>query len=604
MGAISKTLIDQSKSGDPSMREKAAKKLGSHLSCQAVDLLAGMLTDADNTVVHQAARSLAEIGSGDAIESMIVLLDSENARLRNLAIEILSRIGEPALPRVTELLGDLDPDVRKFAIDILKSMTIPDTRDALIRSLYDNNVNVAADAAEILGDLRIKSAVPFLIECMQREPWLRCAAMRSLGKIGGKDAVKALLNVSQNEESIIVFCVVTALGDSEDPRGINYLADIFKNQDPILTFAAAHALEKILTNVNQEEIQRAKALIRPKPLISMLQVRNIDHIGSAVRLLGIFKEKSAIPVILNLYKKSKPELFTDIENALSNIGPDQLEPLIDMIKNPMTNDRVKISMVRLLRDINGKKTYEVLEPFLKDCSEELAVEIIHTMAGTGDQRAVERFHDCLDDPLDAIRKAAAEGLAEFAASESLILLVSLAMDESSQVRRAAATSLQKYGHDRLKETIQNLLKKTEPRELNFGLMMIKKDHVKAYENEICRLCSHKNAEIKKTAIRKTGFLKTRMAFESITPLIEDKDAKIRRAVIRVLENFSEFPISNILLNAAESDNDVWNRYEAIKIIGKANLGHLKTDLENLFETSPEPIQDLMKEVIGGLSLDH
>ena len=603
MDAINKELKDQTRSAAFSIRHTAVKELAVHSSRQAIELLAGMLIDENNSVVQSAVRAIVEIGSIEAIEHMILLLKSDNARLRNLAIEVLSHIGASALPRVTELLGDFDPDIRKFAIDILKTMSTHDIQDALVRALYDDNVNVAADAAEVLGHLGLKAAVPFLIECLEKEPWLKSAAIRSLGRIGGANALKTLLKVSQKEESIILFCVVTALGDIADPKGLSYLAQIFNTSDPVLTFAAAHAVEKSLSKAGEKDIQKAKDVIKAKRLISMLQIRNTDHIRSAVRLLGFFREKSAMPAILKLYVKPKQDLFEDIEGAILNIRPDKLAPILNIIEDPKQPDDIKISLVRVLKKLNDINAYDALALCLENSREALAVEIIRTMGSLGDPRSVDILHNGLTDPAEAIRKACVVGLATFKQPGSVLPLCNMALDESDDVRMAAAKTLRQYDHVQLVEMIQNLLNMDRPESLCFGLSMIKEDNTIDFQKEICRLCSHDSDEVKKNAVKKAGNLKTKMAFESIVPLFSDKNPKVRLAGIRTLENFPKFDIEKLLLKAVGSDKDVWNRYEAVKLIGKMNLIHLKTDLTRLLENSPELIKDDIQKIIKGLNSD-
>ena len=109
---------------DPVTRQAGARDLREYPYPASFRILKKLLSDNHGDVVHEASRSLIHIGNKEAAETLIPLLRSQDVKLRNLAVDLIARIGAPAIGLVTELLQDRDKDVRKFGVDILKVQEI------------------------------------------------------------------------------------------------------------------------------------------------------------------------------------------------------------------------------------------------------------------------------------------------------------------------------------------------------------------------------------------------------------------------------------------------------------------------------------------------
>ncbi len=122
------------------------------------------------------AEALGKLGSAEAIDTLLVLLDDEDPEVRACALRSLGRIGVPAgdsraepLRKALEaedvgarvwaaqaLLKGGDEDQRKFLITLLKGEET--------RPLHD-----MGEMGEVLADLRLTEAVPFLIHRLKSE---------------------------------------------------------------------------------------------------------------------------------------------------------------------------------------------------------------------------------------------------------------------------------------------------------------------------------------------------------------------------------------------------------------------------------------------------
>jgi HEAT repeat protein len=108
-------------------------------------------------------------------------------------LEIIRRIGPPAIPLLVELLRYEQLDIRRLAADALIDLA-PETvsiQPALQRALRDEDSMVAADAARALGALRSRASpsVPALVKALSHEePHVRIYAAEALASIGPKAA--------------------------------------------------------------------------------------------------------------------------------------------------------------------------------------------------------------------------------------------------------------------------------------------------------------------------------------------------------------------------------------------------------------------------------
>lgn len=161
-------LLAQLRSPDAERRRWAARDLAAYP--QAVPALGELLPrEADEGVRYALFTSLATIADEAAAAVLLPLLRSEDARLRNGAIESLAGMPQAVAPRMAALLHDADPDVRIFACNLLSELRHPKVPDWLLQVLaQDRQVNVVAAAVEALAEAGSPQHVPALEAAARR----------------------------------------------------------------------------------------------------------------------------------------------------------------------------------------------------------------------------------------------------------------------------------------------------------------------------------------------------------------------------------------------------------------------------------------------------
>jgi len=98
--------------------------------------------------------SLAGLASDAAAGALLPLLRSEDAQLRNGAIEALAAMPQAVARRIGGLLHDSDVDVRIFTVNLLGELRHAQVVAWLLQVLaHDADVNVVAAAVEVLAEV-------------------------------------------------------------------------------------------------------------------------------------------------------------------------------------------------------------------------------------------------------------------------------------------------------------------------------------------------------------------------------------------------------------------------------------------------------------------
>jgi HEAT repeat protein len=179
-------LIRELDDADPAARRWAARDLSGHANATAA-LLTRLQQENEVSVREVILTALMRIADPAAINGLVVCLRSEDANLRNEAIEAMKSLPVEVAPIMRGLLVDRDPDVRIFAINILESLRHPDVEAWLIEVIdKDPLVNVCGTAVDLLSEVGSSASQAALERLKARfpsEPYIQFAATLALKRI-------------------------------------------------------------------------------------------------------------------------------------------------------------------------------------------------------------------------------------------------------------------------------------------------------------------------------------------------------------------------------------------------------------------------------------
>jgi HEAT repeat protein len=138
---------------DPAIRRWAARDLAMYPGAVAV-LLAHLAVERDLSVREVMLTTLVRLNDPAAVAYLVGFLRSEDAALRNEAVETLKELPDHVAAIIRELLSDKSPDVRIFGVNVLESLRHPDVEKWLVETIeIDPHVNVCATAVDLLAEV-------------------------------------------------------------------------------------------------------------------------------------------------------------------------------------------------------------------------------------------------------------------------------------------------------------------------------------------------------------------------------------------------------------------------------------------------------------------
>ncbi|MCP3429441.1 HEAT repeat domain-containing protein [Opacimonas viscosa] len=153
---------------EPSERRWAARDLGNHPEGVPI-LLETLETETVVPVLDAIFTSLQKHPTHECVNGLIRFLSSEDASVRNNAIEVLQSMPNALETHILSLLNHPDSDVRIFAIDILQQLVHQNAPEWLKSVLLDEtHVNVVATAVDRIVEIGDSSILPTLERVAQR----------------------------------------------------------------------------------------------------------------------------------------------------------------------------------------------------------------------------------------------------------------------------------------------------------------------------------------------------------------------------------------------------------------------------------------------------
>ncbi len=173
---------------DPTVRRWAVRDL-SGWSEAVGPLLDALHHELDPAVRDALFAALLAAGGEAVVEGLLPLLRSDDAALRNGALELLQHLPDAVAPHMEALLHDPDPDVRIFALDILRDLPHPSAPRWIAAILQtEGHVNVVATAVDRcveIGEPEMEDLLRQVQARFSEEPYVTFAVETAIRRIGG-----------------------------------------------------------------------------------------------------------------------------------------------------------------------------------------------------------------------------------------------------------------------------------------------------------------------------------------------------------------------------------------------------------------------------------
>jgi HEAT repeat protein len=412
----------------------------------AVPRLIRALTDSDEEIRSNAAKSLGKIGDERAIMPLVSAMrteDSSESYALTDYVDALLRIGY-----VPDMYEYVPGDRAAMGIPPVLSNKRPDTTDSVLISLklatanatvlVRESKNIGSDDWAVSQILRMgKGAVAPLCNELEyakaKKLWnTAIKAAELLGLIGDADAVPTLITIADSRDykpsgymnvegtHPITTEAVDAIGKISDKRALDKLIALLGNSDTTRDVWAACA--RALNRIGDEKAVEPLG----KSLLHSEQDRQYE----------------------NYY-------WDDVCDALVRFGSPSVKPLVAALKfrgdggQYDSSDLIHSRIASSLGDIGDKSAVPPLGEYLQDPSNqnkpEVLVKVIEALTKLDDDRALGPLRGALENADPSVRLAAADALRSLKDQAAINPLIKLLQDPDSAVRDSAVKALDALG---------------------------------------------------------------------------------------------------------------------------------------------------------------
>ncbi len=402
--------ISKIKSDDPSVRSMAVEALiNETLTDEVAEMVCSLVEDPDKGVRNSVDLMLVLNPSPQIPNILVKYISSSNIATRNLAGEILLKIGVGSVNAMIEYLRLVNNDDKKFIVDILgligDEKAAPDIFELL---LNNNNDNVVMACIEALGNLHFAEAIEVIISIYERNELYKPTIIEAIGKIGTPKALDFIFLKYNEEDELTKFSMIESLGLVGNEEAFFFLLSELNEIDGPLIWPTVESIfllkEKFNLNVPYDERMKNMVLKTSeeapprykKPAANLLTAFDgNDTFAACVRILGDDLETDEIikPKILE-----NPKTFFDMVPSIINQNPHNLNKLLGLTLEA-------ISMM----NSDG----------IKDILSNIQI-----------RNLTDSFTRCLDNPDEEIRKAATENLFAFDQNTAVLFLDKILEDNN------------------------------------------------------------------------------------------------------------------------------------------------------------------------------
>lgn len=185
-------LIADLNSDDEKERAYAAEDIGYEASIEGVAPLVARLEIEPSRYVREVIVTSLKMMKGiELVSAVIPLLRSDDAFIRNAAVDILALQDEEDITPLKDLLHDPDKDVRKFGLDVLALLHNQYCTDLLADALDDSELNIVITAVEYLARLEITDHIHKINQLFKttNNMLLRCTCLEAMAVLGDKESI-------------------------------------------------------------------------------------------------------------------------------------------------------------------------------------------------------------------------------------------------------------------------------------------------------------------------------------------------------------------------------------------------------------------------------
>lgn len=432
--------INQLKSTDPAERRMAVEEfMNKEIDEETVKILCTLLEDSDKGVRDSTSMTLIFNGNPAIPEHVIPYISSAEISVRNLAGEILLRIGENCLDDMINYLTEANDDDQKFLIDVMgligSEKPVAKIIDVLNKS---NNDNVILACIEAVGNIGYAEALPYLISFYEKNELYKPTIIEALGKMNSREILDFIISKYAVEDELTKFSIIESLGNLGDESTFYFLlAELSKTKGPLIwpIIASLQMLkEKLGLDLPFDES------IKNSILFTLLEAEP-KYKRAAANLVTVFDDKDILDALLRIYGE-------DIETD------DNIKPAFFQHCN-----LIYPKIAGIIKQF--PKNLKNLLWLLKEIVEFDGGESINSLSELDKRSLCDAFTMCLDNPDEEVRKTSIELLFLTSLETALVFIDTMIEDDNMWNRLKILELVENVYQPKINEVLKKMLNDPE-----------------------------------------------------------------------------------------------------------------------------------------------
>ncbi len=234
-----------------------------------------LTTETERYKQEKLAQKISRVKLERTAELVTDLFYSDDAYIRNLAIELLVILGEKALPSLKMKLCDKDRNIRKFSLDALKYIKGKSSCEIALTALDDSDENVVEAALEVIAEQAYKEAEGKLLDMLNdtSSVWVINSLIRTFESLGIKVVSEVIadkifsMDASAVEKNILMNTFVKSLGTIGSYPDIVRVLQIYSKNFSISDENMVFGLSSLIVNncifsLPESEFEEIKGFFR------------------------------------------------------------------------------------------------------------------------------------------------------------------------------------------------------------------------------------------------------------------------------------------------------------------------------------------------------
>lgn len=516
---------------DSAVRRDAIESLSGIRDGRILYPLIKALQDEDQGIQQAAMDALTAFEDESAVYMVLPLLMDQRVHVRNMAREILEKIGGHGIELFGFHIKNEDEDVRKMIADILGNIRRPEAVNFLIEMLKDPCSNVRSSAAESLGEIGDSTAVEPLIDLLGDEEWVAFFAAGALGRLRDPGAVSPLIRLATSSKLDLQIAAVEALGEIGGEEAALHLMEIVNSVRPEVANTVIKGVVKLTDGNIEKAIEKFGKEVVFEHLVGAMNdidTEDFDVKRDFIKAFSVINSPQSTVHILKLIcgtDMDHQDLWQIATDALKSIGDE--DTLIQILKDE--NRCCALIAVRVLGLLKSVKAVPDLFSLFETGERDLQIEILDALGRIGGRESLRFLIDMLSYNEGHIRGAVAHVLGTMA-------------DPG-----ASGPLLDRLQQEEYPDVVEEIVR---------ALVQIGKTHDVPFLAEgLASNLPSKKPYVREMLIKGLGLLGYAKAAVHAKAMLSDESWRVRKACLETLEHLNTPGLPDVLMTAASDETD-------------------------------------------------